>query len=166
MSRKLVDAVAAQTEVLLKNARICLNTCDMQARVYGMPLWKHAYHMLHSLDRWYINPKQYVEPPFHVRDLNSLDVPSGKALTKGDLENYLEGIAAKLRGYLAELTDDLLAEKPEGCGFTRLSLILGQFRHVYAHVGIINCSTIEATGKWPRVMGLNAVYAPEDELFE
>ena len=38
---------------------------DLWNREYcGMPLWKHIYHTLHSLDLWYINPrdKKYQEP--------------------------------------------------------------------------------------------------------
>lgn len=166
MSKTLVDLIAAQTEVLLTNAAICLNTCDLQAKVYEMPLWKHAYHMLHSLDRWFINPERYIEPPFHVENLNSLDIPSETVLSKAQLDGYLETASAKIRGYLAGLSDGQLSEKPEGCEFTRLSLILGQFRHLYAHLGIINGATIEATGKWPRVIGLSAKFAPEDGLFE
>ena len=45
-----------------------------------MPLWKHIYHMLHSLDQWYINPRVYTQPPFHEKDLNNLDVQSSKRL--------------------------------------------------------------------------------------
>ena len=40
------------------------NYCDM-------PCWKHIYHMLHSLDFWYINSRdrEFTEPPFHEKDL-------------------------------------------------------------------------------------------------
>ena len=34
-----------------------------------MPCWKHIYHMLHSLDLWYINPRDssYQEPDIHEK---------------------------------------------------------------------------------------------------
>ena len=48
-----------------------------------MPCWKHVYHMLHSLDLWYINPRDrhFKEPDIHEKDLNNLDVVSSKSLS-------------------------------------------------------------------------------------
>jgi hypothetical protein len=166
MSNPLVQTIAEQTDTLLTNMRIMLHTCDLAQTVYGMPIWKHVYHALHSLDRWFINPQQYDEPAFHEPDLNSLDILGSKVLSRAGLEGYSQGIEQKIRAYLAELTDDLLAEKPQGCPYTRLALILGQFRHFYAHLGIINGSTIASTGKWPRVIGLDSNFSSEDEYFE
>lgn len=166
MPRQLVEIIAQQTETMFRNARICLKSCDLNETVYGLPVWKHVYHAFHSLDMWFVNPKIYEEPPFHEPDLNSLDVPSAKTLSDEELETYLEGIERKIRGYLAGLSDELLAEKPDGCEYTRLALVLGQFRHLYAHIGIINCTTIRRTGRWPRVIGLNSIFPPEEELFE
>jgi hypothetical protein len=166
MSRALVNVISDQTAVLFRNARIGLRTCDLNAIIYSQPVWKHVYHAFHSLDRWFINPAVYEEPSFHEPDLNSLDVSSLRTLTGEELEAYLAGIETKICGYLAGLSDNMLAEKPEGCEYSRMSLVLGQFRHLYAHIGIINCSTINTTGKWPRVIGLNSVFTDEDEFFE
>ena len=47
---------------------------DLWSREYcEMPLYKHIYHMLHSLDLWFINPndKSYQEPEIHIKDLNN-----------------------------------------------------------------------------------------------
>lgn len=51
-----------------------------------MPLWKHIYHMLHSLDQWYINPRVYIQPSFHEKDLNNLDVQSNRRLNRMDIQ--------------------------------------------------------------------------------
>ena len=56
--------------------------------------------------------------------------------------------------YLNSLSDEDLYEKPEGCKYNRLSLILGQFRHFHCHMGNINATTICNTNKWPRVLGM------------
>ena len=82
-----------------------------------MPLWKHIYHMLHSLDQWYINPRDtnYVQPSIHEKDLNTY---------------------------------------PDGCEYTRFTLILAQFRHLHSHMGMIMGFIIDDTGLWPRVVGL------------
>jgi len=46
----------------------------------NMPMWKHVYHMLHSLDLWFINlrDEEYKEPSIHEAGLNNLDTYSTK----------------------------------------------------------------------------------------
>lgn len=50
-----------------------------------MPMWKHIYHMLHSLDLWFINPRDinFTEPAIHEKDLNNLDVFTDKKIFIG-----------------------------------------------------------------------------------
>jgi hypothetical protein len=60
MEDKLMKSFNEQTEIMLCNMRITLNTCNTNVVVYGMPIWKHLYHTLHSLDRWFINPEKYI----------------------------------------------------------------------------------------------------------
>lgn len=166
MSNEIVRIIAEQTETLFLNTDITLHTCDMNIVVCEMPVWKHVYHMLHSLDRWFVNPQVYDEPPFHEPDLNSLDIPSEKVLSREEMIAYFNTIKAKINRYLNGLTDNMLAEKPENCAYTRMALVLGQYRHCYAHIGIINGSTIQTTGKWPRVVGLDSQYSEKNKYFE
>lgn len=121
-----------------------------------MPMWKHVYHMLHSLDLWYINPrdKQFVEPVFHEADLNNLDVVSTKRLDRDELTTYQDIVAEKIKRYLLELTDDQLLDYPSDCEYSRFTLILAQFRHLHSHMGMIMGFVIDDTGLWPRVLGL------------
>ncbi len=154
MERQLTQVILEQTEILLHNVNTTLQTCDLDFVLCEMPVWKHLYHALHSLDRWFINPQRYDEPPFHEQDLNSLDIPSERTLSREELAAYYHQIRQKIQQYLNGLTDDMLYEKPEGCKHTRMALILGQYRHLYCHIGNINCTTILRTGKWPRVVGL------------
>ena len=156
MNQKIVKIISEQTETLFHNVNIMLMTCCLDAILYNQPIWKHVYHMLHSLDRWFINPDKYTEPLFHTPGLNSLDAPSENALSREDLRAYCEGIRTKIFLYLETLTDDLLTGTPEGCVYSRMALILGQYRHTYAHLGTINATTIGASGKWPRLVGLNS----------
>lgn len=154
MKNELVDAIKLNTETLFVNADIMLQTCNMDFVLCDMPVWKHAYHMLHSLDQWYINPNVYEEPDFHVPGLNSLDIASDKSLSREELMNYLADIKTKIMDYLAVLTDESLMDIPEGCKINRLGLIISQFRHFYAHLGNINATTIIDTNQWPRVVGI------------
>lgn len=166
MSRELVDIITNQTKIMLYNMETTLHTCDLNVIVCEMPIWKHLYHSLHSLDRWFINPEKYSEPSFHEPDLNSLDIASENGLSREKLIQYFNEIKAKINSYLEDLTDDMLAEKPEDCEYTRLALVLGQYRHLMCHIGIINGSTIYETGKWPRVVGLTENYPEDNNYFE
>ncbi len=150
---ELVLTIKKQTEVMFTNADIMLKTCDMDFILCDMPIWKHIYHMLHSLDRWFINPYEYSEPDFHEENLNSLDIPSDKELSYEQLEGYLEEIKNKTLNYIDGLSDEMLYEIPDRCKVNRLGLMLQQYRHFYAHLGNINGTTIMATNKWPRVVG-------------
>ncbi len=167
MPRELVEAIRLNTEVLFINAEIMLKTCDLNYVLCDMPIDKHVYHAFHSCDQWYINPTQYTEPDFHVPNLNSLDIPSEKRLSKEELAAYLAGVRQKILGYLDSLTDEMLYEVPEGCSDNRLCLILSQFRHFYAHLGNINATTIIETNEWPRVIGISGKSGQSAEgLFE
>lgn len=121
-----------------------------------MPCWKHIYHMLHSLDLWYINPRDrfFKEPDIHEKDLNNLDVISLKSLTRVEIKDYFDAIDQKVHQYIATLTDDQLLEYPVDCEYTRFTLILAQFRHLHSHMGMIMGFIIADSGQWPRVLGL------------
>jgi hypothetical protein len=146
--------------VVFYNLRACLLTCDMDAEFSGLPIWKHVYHTLHSLDRCFINPEIYTEPPFHQPYLNNLSVmPNGFSLSKDDLLEYCKDINVKLSDYLDSLDDEMLLQIPEKCDSDRLTLILGELRHLFLHIGIINAVTVMNTGKWPFMGG----YYPIDD---
>ncbi|MCL2884059.1 MAG: hypothetical protein FWF49_01060 [Oscillospiraceae bacterium] len=167
MSHALVDAIKRNTENLFENAGIMLQTCDLECILCDLPVWKHVYHQFYSLDQWFINPHRYTEPAFHVPGLNSLNEVSEKILSREDLQIYLETIRVKIMGYVDSLTDEMLSEVPGDCRDSRLSLILSQFRHFYAHLGNINATTIMATNKWPRVVGVGGTSGKSTEgLFE
>ncbi len=153
MPNELVSAIRRQTEILFENASIMLSTCDTAYVLCDMPVWKHVYHMLHSCDQWFINPHRYTEPDFHETNLNSLDIPSERTLSREELMRYLQAVRAKILAYVDSLTDEALYEIPMDCAVNRLSLILAQYRHFYAHLGNINATTIIQTNEWPRVIG-------------
>lgn len=154
MERELINAIILNTEALFTNANIMLQTCNLDFVLCDMPIWKHAYHMLHSCDQWYINPTIYTEPKFHVANLNSLDNKCDKSLSRDELLQYLDSVKTKIMNYLDTLTDEMLYDVPSGCNQNRLGMILSQFRHFYAHLGNINATTIVETNQWPRVVGI------------
>ena len=128
-----------------------------------MPLWKHVYHMLHSMDQWFINPERYVEPDFHEDKMNSLFVSSQKALSKEELQDYFEKIKDKINAYLEGLSDEDLESCPDQCKLSRLTLILGQIRHMSCHMGLIHSFIRDKTGKWPAFLGAQGLNIPLNE---
>lgn len=136
------------------NVLDCVPDAIWEKQYCGMPLYKHVYHMLHSLDQWFVNPTRYEEPAFHTENLNNLDVPTAHFLSRGEMQAYLKSIEAKLNAYLAALPEGELLLCPEGCAFTRFTLILGQYRHLCTHMGMLMGYVTAETGLWPRVVGL------------
>ncbi|MCD7946784.1 MAG: hypothetical protein LUG13_00585 [Oscillospiraceae bacterium] len=123
---------------------------------YAMPLWKHVYHMLHSLDLWFINPrdKNFVEPSIHEVGLNSLDEISSKRLDRAEAMTYFEAVRNKTMGYVAGLEDKELMEMPMDCEYTKFTLIVAQLRHLHTHMGMLMGFIVAKTGSWPYIVGL------------
>lgn len=131
------------------NIRTSLQTYDRDAFCCGAPCWRWAYHALHSADKWFFNPFVYEEPPFHEDGMDNPDNPTNVVLSDEDLLSYLDRIEKKTMDYLDSLTDDMLYEKPEKCIYTRMELVLRQFRHLSFHTGMLNGQTALTTGKFP-----------------
>ncbi len=164
--QKYVDDIVRQTDRVLweaKNIIRCIPDTLWDKLYSGAPVYRHVYHMLHSLDRWFINPYDagYTEPAFHVSGLNDLDAVLDACISRAQIDGYLEGIEKKIKAYTRALTDELLSERPENCPFTRLALILGQYRHLYAHVGMLMGWIIAFDGRWPLTLGMEREI-PED----
>lgn len=156
-----IEIIRDQTERALwevGNVIDCIPDDIWERQYCDMPLWKHAYHMLHSLDLWYINPNDsnYAEPSFHTPNLNNLDVATYGNLTREQINCYFAKIKSKISDYLDGLKDNALLEYPEGCQYTKFTLIMAQFRHLHSHMGMIMGFIIEATGQWPTVLGLTS----------
>ncbi|MDY5483793.1 MAG: hypothetical protein SPF91_06355 [Clostridium sp.] len=97
----MIEIIQEQTTRALWEVRNVIDCVpdELWNREYcGMPCWKHIYHMLHSLDLWYINPRdrEFREPSIHDKDLNNLDVVSDKTLKREEIEAYLKEIEKKL----------------------------------------------------------------------
>jgi len=158
MKNSLVDEIKQQTSVIFQNIQITIDEIkDVEAvpRFSDMPYWKHIYHVLHSLDQWFANPGKFEEPDFHIENLNSLFVSCDVKITKEELLKYFNSVKGKIENYLFNLSDAELGDKPENCIFSRLTLILGQYRHASYHIGLIHSFIRDDTGKWPIFMGLS-----------
>jgi hypothetical protein len=163
---ELVSIIKNETNLLYDNIRITLNAFseeELDNVFSNMPIWKHLYHMLHSLDQWYINPFRYEEPEFHKENMNSLFINSKpfERISRAELINYFESVKIKNDLFLNKLKEEELMEKPADCKYTRMDLILNQNRHVMYHVGSLHGYLDITTGKWPDYFGVSALVADE-----
>ncbi|OGO91766.1 MAG: hypothetical protein A2Y17_13495 [Clostridiales bacterium GWF2_38_85] len=150
-----IITLKTNTDLMFYNLKIAMDTVDWNANICDAPAWRYIYHTLHSADKWFINPSTRLvepEPPFHTPKLDWPDTPSDIILSRETLYAYYEQVRQKVLGYLNNLTDAQLSECPEGCTSSRIGLALSQFRHMYAHIGILNGVTIASTKRYPRVV--------------
>ena len=147
------------------NMKIALQTYDRDALCCGAPCWRWAYHTIHSADKWFFNPFVYEEPDFHEPGMDNPFNPCTVVLTDAQLLAYLERVWKKTLDYLDTLTDAMLYEKPENCSYTRMELVLRQFRHLTFHNGMLNGQTALETGKFPVWINDKEKYHPDDPLF-
>ena len=164
MGSKLAPAIKENVDVLFHNFDTVMKTCNMEYMLFDVPVWKHVYHTLHSMDQWFINPEKFEEPPFHEEGLNSIDIKSSRTLSTELLLDYFDIIRKKTTKYIDTLDDAALMEKPAGYWHTRLELIFGQIRHTYSHIGNINATTMIEKKRWPKVVGLTGKI--DGELYE
>ncbi|MBD5168674.1 MAG: hypothetical protein HDT20_00865 [Oscillibacter sp.] len=165
--RDLVSIITEQTNRALwevQNVIDCVPDPLWDKAYCDAPCWQHIYHMLHSLDLWYMNPQDrtFQEPDIHRVNLNNLDIPPDITLSREQINAYMMRICNKIRDYLSSLTEEQLLEYPPDCEYCRFTLILAQFRHLHSHMGMLMGFIIGDTGLWPRVLGLEGAF-PEGE---
>ncbi len=146
-----IDTIKRVTDLMFENLLISMKTIDWNTDICGAPAWRYIYHTLHSADKFFINPLNYEEPAFHIEKLDWPDTPSEIILSRKTLYAYYEQVRKKILDYLDGLTDSQLTERPNG-KLSRLGLVFSQFRHMYAHIGILNGITIARTNQYPRVL--------------
>ncbi len=146
---ELVQVIKETVKPNFINIRTSLQTYDRNAICCGAPCWRWAYHALHSADKWFINPFAYTEPDFHEEGMDNPDNPTSVVLCDKQLLEYLDKVEKKTLDYLDNLTDEMLYEKPKDCPYTRMELVLRQYRHLSFHTGMLNAQTALSTGKFP-----------------
>jgi len=164
--RAVCEMIKKQVVPNFINLETAIKTYDRNANVCGAPAWRYVYHTIHSADRWFFNPFVYEEPPFHEEGMDNPDNPCSRIFSDEELLEYLYAVRKKTVNYLDEIDDDMLNDCPNGCKYTRLELVLMQFRHLSAHVGMLNGQTIERTGRFPVYVGPDTLRRLEGGYFE
>lgn len=148
------------------NLETAIKTYDRNALVCGSPAWRYVYHTIHSADKWFFNPFVYSEPEWHEDGMDNPDNPCSIELSDEQLLEYLYTVRDKTLQYIDSLTDEMLAEKPESCPYTRMELVLRQFRHISLHTGMLNGLTVEKTGNFPVYTGDSNAEMPEKLFYD
>ena len=150
--------IRRQSEQLFENIGYVLDYADddlLSRAICRWPLWRQFYHLVHSMDQWFINPFDYTERHADGEVIRAINTPIDmEPLSRAELREYLAEVESKIRDYLVTLDDATLLEAPPGCPVSRLDLILGQFRHVMYHVGMLHGCLVVETGDIPDYRGL------------
>lgn len=164
--KTLCEIIKMQVVPNFINLETAIKTYDRNALVCGSPAWRYVYHTIHSADKWFFNPFAYSEPEWHEDGMDNPDNPCSIELSDEQLLEYLYTVRDKTLQYIDSLTDEMLAEKPENCPYTRLELVLRQFRHISLHTGMLNGLTVEITGNFPVYTGDSNAEMPEKLFYD
>ena len=162
---EIIRQIKAQQEINFINVRDQIMMADLTSVFDGENNSRYIFHYLHSLDRFFINPCDYVyegETLFGIpENLSIIDSKregyvSAKSIviSKKQLLDYLEYVYKKINAYFETLTLELLLEAPDGCEYSRLELILAQFRHLMWHAGLSSGITFSTKQEWNPFTGL------------
>jgi hypothetical protein len=155
----LANSIKNQTKQIFQNIEILLDAVpenEFDTIKGGFKTWRHFYHLIHSLDKNFIDPGNYIEPKFHKKNLNTIDIEDENVLTKNEIKKYYENVKYKTTEYINKLNDEILAEEINfnEMKFTKLELILAQLRHIFYHVGYLHCCIKIEKGETPEYIGL------------
>ncbi|MCM1578984.1 MAG: DinB family protein [Ruminococcus sp.] len=164
--KKLCEIIKGQVVPNFVNPETAIKTYDRNALVCGTPAWRYVYHTIHSADKWFFNPFSYAEPDFHEEGMDNPDNPCSVELSDRRLLDYLYTVKEKTLHYIDTLTDEMLAQKPANCPYTRMELILRQFRHISLHTGMLNGLTAEKTGNFPVYTGDSNAECPRKLFYD
>lgn len=165
---EIILQIKNQQEINFKNIKDQILFADLNAVFDEVNNSRYIFHYLHSMDRFFINPIDYVyegEKLFGIpEDLSVIDPKragyekdTSIVIPRQQLLDYLEYVKNKINAYFENLNSDELLEKPEGCEYSRLELILGQFRHIMWHVGLSSAITFDSKKEWNEFTGLNGL---------
>ena len=158
----VVNSIKNQTKQIFQNIEIlleCVPENEFEIKKGGFLTWKHFYHLIHSLDKNFIDPSNYIEPVFHKKNLNIIYMDNENILTKEEIMDYYINVKNKIQKYIDELDAKILNEIIifNEIKLTKLELILAQLRHIFYHIGYLHCCIKMEKGETPEYIGLYKV---------
>ncbi len=163
---EIVSQIKSQMEINFKNIEDQILMADLETVFDCENNSRYIFHYLHSMDKFFINPDNYVyegEKLFGIpENLSVIDSArpgyekdSSIVISREKLLDYFGYIKNKIENYFETLTAENLLQKPDNCRHTRLEMILAQFRHSMWHTGLSSAITFESKKTWNKFSGLN-----------
>ena len=124
---------------------------DFHKDINGFPIWQHFYHMLNSIDRILTDPIEYMFPPFHIANLNTLEYKFKIQISRAILNDYFNEIVQRSTEYLQNIDEETLVKKSnhKTLYLTKLDHILAQQRHMTWHIGYLHSCAKVIYGNTP-----------------
>ena len=165
---EIIRQIKEQTEINFMNIEAQIQAADLEQVFDGVNGSRYIFHYLHSMDRFFMNPTDYVYEgeklfgiPEHLSVISSAREgyveDTSIIIPREKLMAYFEFVKTKLEKYFESLTQENLIQKPDGFEYTRLELILAQFRHQMWHVGLSSAITFQGKKVWNEFTGLNGL---------
>ena len=162
---EIIQQIANQMEINFINVREQILKADLETVFDAENNSRYIFHYLHSLDRCFINPMNYVyegEKLFGIPENLSVIDPKREGyvadtsivIEREKLLAYLDYVKSKIEAYFENLTSEELLQKPKDSPYSRLELILAQFRHLMWHVGVSSAITFNSKHEWNNFTGL------------
>jgi hypothetical protein len=66
----LANSIKNQTGKIFQNIEIlfeAISDNEFDTTKGGFKTWRHFYHLIHSMDKNFIDPGNYIEPDFHKK---------------------------------------------------------------------------------------------------
>ena len=105
------DSVKRQCMQIFQNIDILfseISSEDFNKRQGGFFIWKQFYHMIHSIDKNFIDPSIYQEPNIHIKNLDVIYMDDDNIMSKEKIENYYNEVKNKILMYLNKINDESL----------------------------------------------------------
>jgi hypothetical protein len=158
----LADSIKNQTIQIFQNIEILLDTIhenEFDSLKGGFKTWKHFYHLIHSLDKNFIDPINFVEPEFNKKNMSIIYLNDCNNLSKIEIKYYYRNVKNKIQKYLNTLNNETLEEEIyfNEMSLTKLELIMAQLRHIFYHIGYLHCCIKIEKGVTPEYIGLYKV---------
>ncbi len=165
---EIIRQIKNQQEINFINIRDQILMADLETVFDGENNSRYIFHYLHSMDRFFINPCDYVyegEKLFGIDEKLSVIDPKREGyisdtsivISRQHLMDYFNYVKTKIDSYFETLTFESLLQKPRSCDYTRLELILAQFRHMMWHTGLSSAITFNSKKEWNDFTGLSAL---------
>ena len=162
----IVKIIIEQTNVLFINMYEQINRADLSCVIDNVNNSRFLFHMIHSMDKYFINPYDYdysevykligIEEKYSIisESREGYIAAEGYVIPREKLIAYMEYVKDKISKYLSNLSEEELSDKPDNCPYTRLQMILAQYRHSMFHCGMSEVATYENTDEWLGYTGL------------